>query len=349
MSISKPTRRMLRRNWITTLVVLAVFVVFALAPLLGASAYTVSVLTHFLSYALLAMSISLIAGHGGLLTMAHAAYAGVAAYAAALVALHVTPDGFVQLVAAIVAGAAAAAVTGWITARATKVYFLMLSLAIGELFFILAVQWRAVTQGSDGMAASTPLRLFGSGPLLLTGYVYWVALAVFALLALSVVAVVRSPFGSALRGIRDNEARMASLGYPTVAYKYLAWVYSGAIAGGAGWLLIAQQPRLVSPDDLSFATAGLLLLAVVIGGAESLWGACVGAGVLVLMNEVVGQYLSGYGPLVLGMIFVVAVYVLPRGIAGIRLPSRRRQVPKEESGGMPSGDETHSPSKVVSS
>lgn len=340
MSLAMPERR----DRLTAAVAVAVVVIFALAPVAGASAYTVSVLTHFLAYALLAMSISLMAGQGGLLTMAHAAYSGVAAYATALVALHFTSDGLVQLVAAIGAGAAAAALTGWITARATKVYFLMLSLAIGELFYVLAVQWRAVTQGSDGMAATTPLQFFGSAPLLLTGYVYWVALAVFVVLALSVVVVSRSPFGSALRGIRDNEARMASLGYPTVAYKYLAWVFSGAIAGGAGWLLIAQQPRLVSPGDLSFATAGLLLLAVVIGGTESLWGACVGAGVLVVMNEVVGQYLNGNGPLVLGAIFVAAVYVLPRGIAGVRLPRRRGT-----SAGVPADEETSELPRTVPS
>lgn len=330
----------------TASIVVAVVVVLAFAPF-AASAFTVSVLTDFLSYALLAMSISLMAGRGGLLTMAHAAYAGVAAYAAALVALHLTSDGLVQLAAALVAGAVAAAVTGWITARATKVYFLMLSLAIGELFYILAVQWRAVTHGSDGMAATTPLRFFGSGPVLLTGYVYWIALVVFAVLALSVVVVARSPFGAALRGIRDNEARMSSLGYPTVAYKYFAWVYSGAIAGGAGWLLIAQQPRLVSPDDLSFATAGLLLLAVVMGGVESLWGACLGAGVLVLMNEVIGQHLNGYGPLVLGAIFVIAVFVLPRGIAGIRWFGHRKNSAGTRD--APSNDEKDVLTRTVSS
>ena len=329
MSGSKPDRGF-RRDRITASIAVVVVAAFAIAPLAGASAYDVTILTHFLAYALLAMAISLMAGQGGLLTMAHAAYSGVAAYATGLVALHVTSDGIVQLLAAIGAGTAVAALTGWITARATKVYFLMLSLAIGELFYVLAVQWRAVTQGSDGLAAYTPLQFFGSAPLLLPGYVYWVALAVFVVLALAVVVVSRSPFGSALRGIRDNEARMASLGYPTVAYKYVAWVFSGAVAGGAGWLLVAQQPRLVSPDDLSFATAGLLLLAVVIGGAESLWGACLGAGVLVVMNDVVSQHLNGNGPLVLGVIFVVAVYVLPRGIAGIRLRRSVRPQPTIE-------------------
>lgn len=312
-----------RNRPVQAAVVLAV-VALALLPLLGLGVYPVVVLTDFLAYALLAMSVSLVAGHAGLLTMAHAAYSGVAAYVAALVAIHVTDDGLVQLAAAIVAGAVAAAVTGWITARASKVYFLMLSLAIGELFYIIALQWSSVTGGSNGLPASTPLRLLGSAPIVLSGYVYWVALVVFVVFGCLLLIVVRSPFGAALRGIRDNEARMRSLGYPTSLYKYAAWVFSGAVAGVAGWLLIAQMPRFVAPEDLSFYTAGLLLLAVVMGGSESMWGACLGGGVLVIMNEVVGQYLNGNGPLALGAIFVVAVYVLPRGIAGIRL---RRPMP----------------------
>lgn len=304
---------------LTPTITVAVMIVLAVLPLVGLSSYNVTILTDFLAYALLAMSINLVAGHAGLLTMAHAAYAGVAAYAVVLFSLHVTQDGLVQLVVALAAGAVAAAATGWITARATKVYFLMLSLAIGELFYVLAVQWRPVTHGSDGLSTYSSMEFFGSGPVRLSGFIYWAALLVFAALGLALVVVTRSPFGSALRGIRDNEARMRSLGYPTARYKYVGWVFSGAIAGGAGWLLVAQQPRLVSPDDLSFSIAGLLLLAVVIGGTGSMWGSCLGAGVLVLMNEVVSQHLNGNGPLVLGVIFVLAVYVLPRGIAGIRL------------------------------
>jgi len=318
-------------NRLTPTLTVSAVVVLAILPLVGLSAYNVTILTDFLAYALLAMSINLVAGHAGLLTMAHPAYAGVAAYAVVLLSLHVTQDGVLQLLAALVAGAAAAAATGWITARATKVYFLMLSLAIGEILYVIAVQWRPVTHGSDGLSTYSGMEFFGSGPVVLSGFIYWAALIVFAVLALATVVLTRSPFGSALRGIRDNEARMRSLGYPTARYKYFGWVFSGAVAGGAGWLLVAQQPRLVSPDDMSFQMAGLLLLAVVIGGTGSMWGSCLGAGVLVVMNEVVSQHLNGNGPLVLGIIFVVAVYALPKGIAGIRF---RRA---ERSGG------THTP------
>ncbi|MFI7643628.1 branched-chain amino acid ABC transporter permease [Nonomuraea sp. NPDC049400] len=289
----------------------------ALAPLTGASVYTVVVLTNILAFALLAMSMALVAGHAGLLSLAHASYAGVAGYAVAIFAREVARDGLLQLAVAVGAGAAVAAISGWIAVRATKTFFLMLSLAIGELLHVLAIQWRDVTRGSDGMSAGGPFTIMGSDPVVLSGYVYWVALGVFVIFGGAVLVIVRSPFGSALRGIRDNEPRMRSLGYPTANYKYAVWVISGAIAGAAGWIALAQAPRFIAPGQMSFHFAGLLLLAVVIGGMESMWGACLAAAAVVYMTDVVGQDLEGHGPLVMGVVFVVAVYVLPRGLAGI--------------------------------
>lgn len=330
--------------------VVAVMGAMALLPLVGASVYTVVVLTSVLSYALLAMSISLVAGHTGLLTLAHAAYAGVASYAVALLSRNVTSDAFLQLLAAVVAGAGVAALSGWIAVRASKTYFLMLSLAIGELLHVLALQWREVTHGSDGLSAGQPFTVLGSGPVVLSGYVYWLSLAVLVVFGGIVLAVVRSPFGAALRGIRDNEPRMRSLGYPTSWYKYGAWVLSGAVAGASGWIAVAQLPRFVAPDALSFHVAGLILLAVVIGGLESMWGACLGAAVVALMTNVVSQDLGGHGPLVLGILFVIAVYALPRGLAGIGKGRRGRPdplVPDDEDGPSPVDSGVDQPSRRV--
>lgn len=334
MSLSLSALRRRPAVFITTVVL----VLLALAPLLGASVYTTVVLTSMLGYALLAMSINLVAGHGGLLTLAHAAYAGVGAYAGVLVSRSVTHNGLAQLLIAVAAAGGVAALTGWIAVRASKTYFLMLSLAIGELLHILALQWRSVTKGSDGLAAGAPFELVPGVPVVLPGYVYWVAFAVFALFAGLVLLVVRSPFGSALRGIRDNEPRMRGLGYPTAHYKYAVWIFSGAVAGAAGWIITAQMPRFIAPSQLSFHMAGLLLLAVVIGGLGSMWGACVGASLVILMTDVVSQDLEGKGPLLLGLIFVLAVYLLPRGLAGLRRGRKRRDA---EPPGPPSGVTQH--------
>lgn len=312
-----------RRVPLSAAAAVAILAVVGAAPLMGAGVYTVVVLTNVLAFALLAVSVSLVAGHAGLLSLAHAAYAGVAGYAVVLLARAGADDAALQLLAAVLAGAAIAALTGWIVVRATGTFFLMLSLAVGELLHVLAVQWREVTQGSDGVTAGSAFTVFGSEPVVLSGYVFWAAFGVFVCFVGLVGCVIRSPFGATLRGIRDNEARMRSLGYPTPRYKYAVWVLSGAVAGAAGWISVAQLPRFATPGQMSFHVASLLLLAVVIGGMSSLWGVCIAATVVVLMTDVVSQDLGGRGPLLLGVSFVLAVYLLPRGIAGVRLPVPR--------------------------
>jgi branched-chain amino acid transport system permease protein len=317
------------RRLATAVATVAAVVVLTAAPLLGASVYAIVVLTSLLGYALLAMSINLVAGHAGLLTLAHAAYAGVGAYAVVIVSREWSSSAWVQLAAALVAGALVAGLTGWIVTHASKVYFLMLSLAIGELLHLLALQWRSVTSGSDGLSAGKPFEVSPGNPVLLAGHVYWVALAVFLVCAGLVLVLIRSPFGSALRGIRDNEPRMRSLGYPTAHYKYVVWVFSGAVSGAAGWILVAQLPRFVAPAQLGFQAAALILLAVIVGGLGSMWGACLGATLMVVMSDVVSQDLDGRGPLALGIMFVLAVYLLPRGIAGV-VASRSASSPAEQ-------------------
>ncbi|WP_083441932.1 branched-chain amino acid ABC transporter permease [Nitriliruptor alkaliphilus] len=316
----------------TVMITAAVMALLAAAPLLGASNYSIAILTSLLGFMLLGMSINLVAGHAGLLTLAHAAYAGVGAYASVLVSRNLTHSALVQLAAAVVAATAVAAATGWIAVRAYKMYFLMLSLAIGELLFRAAMRWRSFTGGNDGLGAGAPMELVPGTPILLSGYVYWLAFLVFAVCAGLVLLVVRSPFGSSLRGIRDNEERMRGLGYSTAYYKYAVWTFSGAIAGAAGWILAAQMPRFITPATMSFHLSALLLLAVIIAGRGSMWGGCVGVAIVILMTDVVSQDLGGHGPLLLGLIFVLAVYLVPHGLAGIGRERRRR---RKEADGPP--------------
>jgi len=133
---------------------------------------------------------------------------------------------------------------------------------------------------------------------------------------------VRSPLGATLRGIRDNKACMRALGYRTYHYKLAAFVIAGAIAGLAGALFAAQQ-RLVTPSDLGFATSVPVLLAVIIGGEATPWGPCLGAGVVVVLRDVLGPSLGGHGSLVLGVVFVVTVFAVPGGLARLRREGRR--------------------------
>jgi branched-chain amino acid transport system permease protein len=282
------------------------------APLLLAP-FAVTTLTRMLVFALLAVSLDLLVGFTGLPSLGHGAYFGAGAYAAGWVAIHATPSGPVQLAAAVAAGALVAAVAGSVAVRARGVFFLMLTLAVGEIVEQLAESWREVTGGSNGLYGIPAARV-GGVSLIGDQELYWWVLAVFALGYAALRCAAASPFGDSLRGIRDNEPRMRALGYRVYHYKLAAFVLSGAVAGLAGGLLTAQQ-RLVTPGDLGLGTSIPALLAVTIGGEGTLWGPCFGAAVVVLIRDYLGPTLGGHGALVLGAVFVAVVYVLPGGAA----------------------------------
>ena len=305
-------------------------VVLAAVPLFAAP-FTTNTLSRVLVFALFVVSLDLLVGVTGQPSLGHAAYFGVGAYTAGLVSIHWTSEGVVPLVAAAAAAALAAAATGWLAVRSGGVYFLMLTLAIGELVHQLAQRFSSVTGGSNGLYGIPSVRIAGT-PLTLAGYVYWFVLAVALLGFLGIWLVAASPFGGVLRGIRDNEPRMRSLGYSPFRYKYVAFVLAGGFAGVAGGLFAAQV-RLVTPTEVGFTTSALALLAVVLGGAGSLWGPVLGAAVVVLVRDALGPTLDGHGPLVLGIVFVLAVYLLPRGFAGLGGAFGRR---RRSSGGTPS-------------
>jgi branched-chain amino acid transport system permease protein len=202
-----------------------------------------------------------------------------------------------------------------VAVRARGVFFLMLTLAIGEIVEQLAQSWSSVTGGSDGLYGIPAAQL--AGATLTDVRWFWYVLGVFALGIAVLGGIVRSPLGASLRGIRDNEARMRALGYRTYHYKLAVFVIAAAIAGLAGALLAGQQ-RLVTPADLGFATSVPALVAVIIGGEATLWGPCLGAAVVVLIRDVLGPGLGGHGSLVLGLVFVITVFAWPGGLARLR-------------------------------
>lgn len=303
-----------------SVVLLAVLLALLAAPWM-VNTYAISLLTKILTLGLLAMSVNLLTGVAGLPTLGQAGYFGVGAYAAAITARTVTTVGVVHVLIAAAVAAAVAAVTGIVAVRARGVVFLMLTLAISELTYSAAQQWDEVTGGSDGSTAPPVVPVWGGTPLRLDGYVYLWVLAVFVVLYAIVAAVVRSPFGLVLRGIRENEARVRAAGYPVTGYLLVAYTMAGALAGAAGALWISAQ-RSVTPSDLGFTVSAMALIAVVLGGLGSMWGAVAGTALVVFTRDFIGLRLTGplggRGLLLLGLVFVLAVYLLPRGIAGVR-------------------------------
>lgn len=276
--------------------------------------FPVILITEILVFGLFAVSLDLLVGITGLPSLGHAAYYGIGAYGAALVAVHVTANGPLQLLVGIAVGALSAALTGWVAVRTRAVYFLMLTVAITEIVASLALSWRSLTHGTNGFSTPAPELVPGLS-LSLAGYLYWYVLVVVVLAYAVVRLVVASPFGRALTGIRENETRMRAVGYPTARYKYAAFCFAGAIAGLAGALNLAQN-QFVSPDDVSFEVAAIVFITVIVGGSGSLFGGFLGATVVILVRDELSSFLPGRTDLVLGLIFVLVVYLLPQGLAG---------------------------------
>jgi branched-chain amino acid transport system permease protein len=292
-----------------------VLVLLALAPVLLGN-YNTFLLTEILIFGLFAASLDLLVGYGGLASLGHAGYFGVGGYAAGLVAQNWTSNGFAQLAIATAAAGGVAVVTGAFAVRSRGVYFLMLTLAFGQLLWVLALNWSSVTGGSNGLfGLPIPTLAGGSRWLADNDDFYWYTLGVFLVGYLLLRLVVGSPFGRALGAIRENEGRMGSLGYNVPLYKLAAFTIAGALAGYAG-ALACQQARYFSPESMAFEVSAVAIVAIIIGGERTLVGGVLGAAVYYVLRDRFSDALSSHWQIALGIVFVLVVYLLPGGLAG---------------------------------
>ncbi|HEY7208573.1 MAG TPA: branched-chain amino acid ABC transporter permease [Gaiellaceae bacterium] len=294
---------------------LGVLVLLLVAPVL-LDTYRTFLLTEILIFGLFAASLDILLGYGGLASLGHAGYFGVGGYAAGLLAQHVTSNAFAQLGVALAAAAGVALVTGLFAVRSRGVYFLMLTLAFGQLLWVLALNWTSLTGGSNGLyGLPVPTLAGGSTWLALGDHVYWYTLGVFLVGYVALKVVVASPFGRGLAGLRGNEERMSSLGYNVPLYKLAVFTFAGAIAGYAG-ALACQQAKYFSPDAMSFEVSAVAVVVIVIGGQRTLVGAVLGAAFYYIVRDQLSDVLSSHWQLALGIVFVLVVYLLPGGIVG---------------------------------
>ncbi len=281
--------------------------------------YTLTTLARIMALGLLAVSVAVLTGHAGMPTLGQVAPYAVGAYTTALLAKAGHTTGPVQLLVAAGAAGLFSVLVGIPLVRTRGVVFLMVTLAVGELAAVGADQWRAVTGGTDGLAGIPAVTLTTGGDALTVTGRYWFVLGATAAALALVWWWLRSPMGMVLRGIRDNEARMHASGHHVAGVLLATYVGAGALAGVGGSLLVATQ-RYVSPADVSFHISALVLLAVIVGGAHSMIGAFVGAALVVTVRDWAAATVPGHGPLLLGAVFIAAVYALPNGLAGAWRP-----------------------------
>jgi branched-chain amino acid transport system permease protein len=293
------------------LLVVALAVVLLVAPLLFSS-YWVGLLTEVLILAMLAMSLDILLGYTGLPSLGHASLFGVAAYAVGVFSTTYHMGFWSCVLGGIVVGLLLSAAIGLIVSHVRDVYFLMITLAIGMVLWGLSYRWIPVTGGDNGLSGIPRLEIHAGLPFAGPNTFYYIAVGVFAASALAIAILVNSPFGLTLRGIRENEGRMKSLGFNTWLHCYLSFIASGFFASIAG-IMWAYYNGFVSPTYLDLTASSELFLMVTLGGPSTLIGPVLGAGIIVLLKNVMSAYTARW-LLILGIVYIAAILAAPKGV-----------------------------------
>jgi branched-chain amino acid transport system permease protein len=292
-----------------------VAIVLALAPF-GLPLFAMTLLTEALILGLLAMSLDLMVGYTRLISFGHAAAYGLGAYASGYLLLHTAlPLPFAILAAAALVGVVAIGLA-WVCTLAKGVSFSMLTLAFAQLLYAVAFKWTSVTGASDGLAGIPRT----AGPFGLTAFetkngYYYLTLACLLGAYAFCRGLVDSPFGTILRGIRENEAKTLSLGYNTRLYKIAVVAISFALGGLAG-ALYSPFAGFANTELLFWLFSGQVLIMVIVGGQGTLVGPILGAAFFMLLEHVLSQYTESWA-LFFGLIFIGFVMLAPQGIWGL--------------------------------
>jgi branched-chain amino acid transport system permease protein len=296
---------------------LVLLVLFALVPVLagfGPRTFILALVTRIMIFGIAAMSLDLLIGYGAMISFGHAAFIGIGAYCVAIPASYGINDLGAQLLIALLACGAFALVTGAISLRTRGVYFIMITLAFGQMLFFLATSLAAYG-GDDGYTLADRSLVFGQPVLKNDTVLYYAVFGFMAAVYLLLRAIVGSRFGRVLRGISDNPIRMQAIGFAPSRYQLTAYVIAGMIAGVAGCLL-ANQAEFVSPAYATWQRSGDLIFITVLGGLGTLSGAVVGAAVFGLLAEFLSGLTEHWG-MIFGPILILVVLFARGGIAAL--------------------------------
>src|SRR5436190_22135046 len=285
-------------------------VVLATVPFWIGNSYYTNIAAQILLYAIFALGLNILVGYAGLVSLGHAGLFGIAAYVAAY--LLVAGHGHVlAITAALLASLLATAGFAALSLRSTGITFIMITLALGEIIWGLAYRWISLTNGDNGI--TVPARPAPFGVALGSARAFYVVTLIVFLLAIAACGVfVRSPFGAALCGTRDQPRRMSALGYHVWMIRFWAFMFSGLLSAVAG-ILFVYYNQFISPQALALTASAESLLMVISGGPGTLLGPVVGAALVVIVKNVVSAYVERWN-FMLGAIFVAIVVFMPEGL-----------------------------------
>lgn len=282
-----------------------------LIAVLNPGEFYVGFVTRVLILAILCMGLNILVGHGGLVSLAHSAFFGIAAYAVG----YLTRQGWGQgaaVTAALAISVAVAAVFGALSLRTAGVAFLMITLALGQVVWGLAYRWNDVTGGDNGLTGVLRPQLFGLS--LESPVAYFLLCAGVFLVSVAIIsAYLSSPFGQSLRGTRDQPRRMSALGFNVWLIRWIAFVVAGFFAAVAG-VLDAYYQGFVSPTGLSLFQATIVLLAIIIGGPGSILGPVLGSVIILAFAEFSSIFIPRWHA-ALGVLLLFIVIFMPKGVS----------------------------------
>jgi branched-chain amino acid transport system permease protein len=289
-----------------------VVIVLALAtlPFWMPGIYYVNVGSQILFYAVFALGVNVLVGYAGLVSLGHAGLFGIASYVTA----YLLSQGFGHteaIISALVLGVLSTALFAALSLRSTGIGFIMITLALGQILWGLAYRWISLTGGDNGINVRGRPMPFGFSLVSAEGF-YYASLVVFLLAVAAVAILIRSPFGAALMGTRDQPRRMNALGYHVWMIRFFACLLSGLLTCVAG-VLFVYYTQFISPQTLSLTASAEVLLMVIAGGPASLLGPIVGAALVVVVKTVVSGFIERWNFL-LGAIFVAIVIFMPDGL-----------------------------------
>jgi branched-chain amino acid transport system permease protein len=313
------------RSWIW--LVIAAIALLAV-PLVVRNEFYLNLASQILIYALLAVSLNILLGYGGMVSLGHAAFLGLASYAAVLL-LNAGLGHLASAVLALAFSTACGAVFGMLALRASGIGFLMITLALGQIVWGIAYRANTITNGDNGLRYAERPHPFGID-INHAPHFYWFTLAVFAIALFFIWRLSRSPFGAALQGARDQPRRMRMLGHNVWLIQWLAFVLAsfwGSVAG----LLFVYYNLFISPHAISLQQSAEVLLMAILGGASTLTGPILGAIIITLVKNVASTYIDRWNSL-LGAIFVIVIMFMPFGIVpGVRQLWLRWRAPRKQA------------------
>lgn len=305
---------MSRRVYVNGVVWLLLLTAALWLPLVGGY---MALASRVLIYALAAMGLNVLLGFTGCMSFGEAAYFGLGGYGTGLFLTHLTNSTVLAVIAGAIVGGLAAFVFGPLVMRRRGIYFAMITVAIGQIFYFIAETWNSFTGGEDGLSrfSRQPLHFgFATVPLDATEFYYFV-LFWFAIGAGVIALLLHSPLGHTFVAIRENRRRAQFLGIHVERYVWASFAIAGLIAGLAG-ALNALQNNFISPINLYWVESGNLVIMAVLGGMRSFWGPLVGAIIFVGIQDYVSSYFPNNWESFIGGLFIVAVIFFPNGILG---------------------------------